>query len=499
MTRISNPDRPAFRPSGQQAAFLGRLADGEEHIVLAARAGTGKSTTCREGAWSLGDRTSIYCCFNKHIAREFQPGLPRSCNAATLHSLGYKLIRESVRTAEIDADKVDRLAEGYLPGDHRRPQRRAVARLVSLCKSNLLDGADPGRLEELAAVHDVRVSPHYASDVFEAVAGVVAESAGDLATIDFDDMVWLPVVLGIRPSSSPDVLFVDEAQDLNPVQHALVDLLCPAGRMVVVGDEFQSIYAFRGADSRSMPKLHDRLAGSPRGVVAMPLNVTRRCPASVVDLAKKLVPDIRAMDDAPAGEVATVDPEDWASAVDVGDMVLCRTNAPLVSACYRLLKAGVRARVVGRDVGEGLASLIRMLKPSDVGDLVRRAGDHRARELRKLDRLRNPATAVQVLNDRCDCLVAMCEDASTVDEVLGRIARMFSDDVSDDRTVTLSSVHRSKGLERGNVTILRPDLLPGPWAKDEEALQQERNLLYVAITRAKSRLTFAGDLPGLVA
>jgi DNA helicase-2/ATP-dependent DNA helicase PcrA len=492
--------RRRFEPSDQQAAFLSSLEFDDRNILLEARAGSGKSTTCREGAWSLGDRRSVYCCFNAHVARDSQADLPPSCRASTLHSLGFALVRDAYGAVDVDKDgvKVDRIAERYFPGRSGWAERRATARLVSHCKSRLIDGGDADELLSIAAEFDVEVPQRSADDVLATVPLVLRACLDEIGVVDFDDMVWMPVALGLKAAASPDVLFVDEAQDLNPCQHALVDVLCPDGRVVIVGDRWQSIYAFRGADSESIPRFQDRLAGSDRGLASLPLTVTRRCPARVVDAARRLVPDLDAMPDAPEGVVESVAPEKWAAHVRPGDMVLCRTVAPLVSACYQLLRADVRAVVRGRDIGKGLLTLIARMRAIDVGGLLRAVADHRVAECEKLSRLRNPCSALQSLNDRCDCLAAMCDGAKTVSEVKARIEAMFSD-VTDSNVVTLSSIHRAKGLERERVMVLRPDLLPGPWARTDLERQQERNLCYVAVTRSAGRLTFAGDVPEMIA
>ena len=53
-----------------------------------------------------------------------------------------------------------------------------------------------------------------------------------------------------------------------------------------------------------------------------------------------------------------------------------------------------------------------------------------------------------------------------------------------------STIHKAKGLEADHVYFLRPDLVPAWWIKEPAALQQEYNLRYVAITRAKQSLTY---------
>jgi hypothetical protein len=489
-----------FQPSPQQKEFLRGLLETEAHVLLEALAGTGKSTTCREGAWALEEAglSSVYCCFNKSIADEFQKDLPQGCRAQTMHSLGLRMLRNAFGDALVDWDKGDRLAEKYFPGRDGRYHRSAVGKLAGLAKNLLLEDTGPEALAELAADHEVELPDDSAEDVLAVVPEVLAASREWDGSIDGDDMIWLPVVLGLKAPRSPDVLFVDEAQDLNRCQHAMTDLICPRGRIGVIGDRHQSIYAFRGADSQSIPTFEGKLAATDRGLRTYPLTVTRRCPVRHVELARRLVPALDHLPDAPEGSIEVVGPEKWADRVAPGDLVLCRTNAPLVSACYRLIRSGTRAAVRGRDIGKGLLALVARLRPATVGDLLRKLGDYRAREAQKLAELRNPGPRLAALNDKVDCLVSLCEGATSVDDVRGRAESLFTDAGGDDQVVVLSSVHRAKGLERDRVVILRPDLLPGPWADSADDVVQERNLTYVAVTRSKQSLIFAGSVPAIL-
>lgn len=492
--------RPAFVPSPQQARFLDALDHESGHILLEARAGSGKSTTCREGAWTLHGKKqrSVYCCFNSHIAREFQGDLPPSCRAATMHSLGYAMLRVAFpHLTRPDEDKVDRLAERFFPERHQRPERRAVERLVNLCRDLMIDGDDQVELFQLAADYDVDLPIGSIGDVLAVVPEVLDACEKETTSIDFGDMIWMPTRLGLRTSRPPDVLIIDEAQDLNACQHALLSLLCPDGRVVVVGDRHQAIYGFRGADHDSIPNLEAQLAGTDRGLISYPLTVTRRCPRLVVEMARRIVPDLDYLPGAPDGEIVEVKPEQYLAVVAPGDMILCRTNAPLVSACYRLIRSGTKAIVRGRDIGKGLLVLLARLRARDVAGLVRGLADYRAAEAEKLSQLRRPEGPLQTLHDKCDCLLALAENATSVEEVKQRCEFMFSD-LNEDNAVILSSVHRAKGLERDHIVIIRPDLLPGPWAERPEDVVQEHNLAYVAVTRSRRRLTFAGTIPEIL-
>lgn len=288
-----------------------------------------------------------------------------------------------------------------------------------------------------------------------------------------------------------------------------------------------SIYGFAGADSESVGRMADTLAvtqhnasGMPCGVVQLPLTVTRRCGRAIVREAQRYVPDFEAHESCGEGVVLELnmkEPEcicgsianhesycgagqgDYRSFIHNGDMILCRCNAPLVSECFRFLRAGRKATIQGRDVGQGLVRTIRKLVKGDPGGigsqvsyLLRRLSDWLYAENYKENAKRHPSDARLIaLQDRYDCIAAFCEDETTVDAVVAKITAVFSDEKNGEG-IKLSSVHKAKGLEADRVFILMPKEapMPHPMAKSDWEREQELNILYVAITRAKNELIY---------
>ena len=503
--------RPATRPPGnrrrivgsaQQERFWDELVNGAGHVILEARAGTGKSTSCREGIWRLMDAfpgiRTTYVAFNKAIAAEFQVGLPPGAVASTMHSSGFAAIRNAIPgVGEPSRFKMWDIVDGYLPRRDKttRQTKNAVVKLAQLCKGYLLDGNDGIALQRLAAQHGVNMGT-YRSTVFDLVPKLLGECLERSSIVDFSDMTWLPVMLGLEFPKC-DVLFVDEAQDLDPCQHALVRRIAGDGRMVVVGDPFQAIYGFRGADTRSMATLGEHLAADPIGLARLPLTMTRRCPGSHVALAQEIVPDFEALPEAPEG---TIDED--ASPDDVlrpGVMVLCRTNAPLVGTAYQLIGQGVPVAIQGKDLGDGLAKLVESFCVTTTAELMDAVERHRAKETTRLSALENSEEDIEALNDQCTCIMAASTGLITVNDVVTRLRSLFLDVSAHDqsRYVLLSSIHRAKGRESEDVAILCPELLPHKMARTPEAMEQERNLAYVAVTRSKGRLSFLGPIPDL--
>jgi DNA helicase-2/ATP-dependent DNA helicase PcrA len=500
----------ALTLSPQQAQIMKVCKEENCHLIIEALAGTGKTTTILEALKVLPRGKKVaFVCFNRTIAMELQNRVPRGVKAATLHSLGGKAVSDHAKKPlrdMLDRDKVAKM----IPPLASPHVRSATLRLVSLCKNTLTEPTTEN-LVGLAAEYGIELEDS-TKVICGLTRGCLEKSKKDLTTIDFDDMLYLPVVLGLAVEKF-DVLFVDESQDLNRVQQELV--MMAGSRIVLVGDKRQAIYRFRGADAHSMDNMRIMLEGTDREVKVLPLTVTRRCPPTVVDLAQSIVPNFEcvpelwqpylawkqehAKDETPAeppmefGEVVHMSRLEFRRS----HMVLCRTNAPLVSAAYGLIADNVPVKIQGREVGADLAKLIkRLAAPHDtVVELTTKLNEWREKETLRLGA--DPTKAIsneaklQVLADKCDCIDALCQGMETVQQVLDRIQLIFADiDGSTDKTkfVLLSSVHRAKGLESHIVHIIEPGLMPHPMATTDEEIQQEYNLKYVAYTRAIQEL-----------
>jgi DNA helicase II / ATP-dependent DNA helicase PcrA len=512
----------ALTLSPQQVEIM-RVCQHEScHLIIEALAGTGKTTTILEALKVLPRGLKVaFVCFNRTIAQELQARVPRGVRAATLHSLGGQAVaahtRRSIRDL-LDQDKVAKM----LPPMAAPAVRSATLKLVGLCKNTLTEPTNENLLG-LAAEYGIELEES-GKAIFSLVRMCLEKSKSDLTTIDFDDMIYLPVVLGLAVEKF-DVLFVDESQDLNRVQQELI--LMAGTRIVLVGDKHQAIYRFRGADAHSMDNMRRMLEETGRETKVLPLTVTRRCPPAVVSLAQSIVPEFECTPELWQSwlvwqqriEAARNAEENQEHALyellanvpmELGEvvhgsslefmrshMVLCRTNAPLVSAAYGLIANNVPVKIQGREFGADLAKLIkRLASPHDtVIELGTRMAEWRAKEQARLSA--DPTKAIsneaklQVLADKCDCIDALCQGMETVQQVLDRIQLIFADvQVGTDKTkfVLMSSVHRAKGLEAHIVHIIEPGLMPHPMATADDEIVQEMNLKYVAYTRAISEL-----------
>lgn len=517
------PPKPTL---AERLAKTKAVSVGVPHLIVEARAGTGKTTTLVEGlkgvlgqtsalipspqqkavwdsmALSRGKaKTICFVAFNKSIATELQKRVPAGVAAMTMHSMGYKAVQSGFGRVAVNSYRVFDVIAELLETDIRELRQNSfeflttVEKVVGLCKMNLADGTEE-EIERIASHYEVELNG-VRDRVVQLVPQVLTrcKDVGADRCVDFNDMVWLPCVIDL-PVSKYDLLLVDEAQDLNRCQQELAKR---AGRrLILCGDPRQAIYGFAGADADSMPRMGRELGATPEGCDVLPLTVTRRCSKAVVREANKIVADFDAFETNGEGTVssAVYDPPTggtcYRDRAKDGDMVLCRTNAPLVSQCFKFLKAGRRANIQGRDIGQGIISLVKKLKAGSVPELVKKLSDWLHKELTKENAKRNPSEARTIaLEDKHDCILAFTEGAETVEDVVRKVNQVFTDDTST-TGIKLSSIHKAKGLEAPTVFFLMPKgaSCPHPMATSAWQVEQEWNLKYVAITRAIQELVY---------
>lgn len=493
--RESKP-APHFKPSPYQRDLFNEIShQTAQHVVVMAGPGSGKTTTIVE-ALSLTpkDAEVAFLAYNRHIAKELQRRSPAHVHVSTLHSLGLAAIRRWKPNIEVDDDKLSGLMSLQYPirrdeepsstkrAENRR-KRSMLRRMVSLSKAILVDAEDRNATADMVDRYNLDIDYDVMDELLDFLPALLDMSKTLDDVVDYDDMIWFPIVHDI---SCPkfDYLFVDEAQDLNASQiELLMRSLADDGRIIAVGDPYQSLYAFRGADADAMPNIINRLHAK-----VMPLSISYRCPSSHIDHLNEVMGRhvIEAAPNAKIGVLGELLERDLVKTLASGDMVLCRTNAPLIEPAFACVRAGKKAIIRGRDIGKALIELIEKFQADDLD-----AFETSLREwfVREYDKFLNKGKELQaeLVKDKYDTLLtvmAECESGRTV-ELIDKVERLFSDDSVG---IVFSSVHRAKGLEADRVFILHPELMPHPKAKQPWEVEQERNCIFVAFSRSKSEL-----------
>lgn len=476
------PPAPQWTP--EQSAFIEAVADPARGSIFGeAVAGSGKTTVL--------------------IAAALRAAPSRSWTCKTMHGLGYAAWQAKIgRHFTVNADKTAQIIRdlqldlGDDFGD--------FLRLIGAAKNSGLIPAGSGiprgvslvpdaeeTWDDLISFHDLDVPP----DAPHLARKVLRESIlrGQKGEVDFDDMLYLPVCFRGVFTRYPLVL-VDEAQDLSLIQHEMLKrtLVRTSARLIACGDRHQAIYAFRGALSDSVKRLI-----STFDMELLPLTVSFRCSKAVVREAQRFVPHIQPHAEAPEGTVT------WELPARLPECILCRNTAPLVDLALHLIASGNPAVIAGRDIGKSLqATLRKALQFRTLRDFKKAKPVALPATKAKLDawiesQIARKPRREEALRDRQAALHAIIAHA---EEVLPRpdshsvhdiIERLYGRDASG--AIHLSTIHRAKGLEWREVLILNPHLMPSKYATQPWQLEQERNLHYVAITRAKERLYYATE------
>jgi hypothetical protein len=321
--------------------------------------------------------------------------------------------------------------------------------------------------------------------------------------IGFDDQLWWQAETHVDLDTAPSLVFVDEYQDTNQPQAEMVRKLIRAGsRVVVVGDERQAIFGFRGADTKAMDNGEKLLGTTPSvphdgdtytlGVTVLPLTQTRRCSEMVVRLTQAIVPDFECLPGTAKGGLGVVQDTELIAWLKPGDVVLCRNNADLVALAYRLLSKSIPCMIKGRDIGDKLCDLV-----DEVNDLSPRFGEglrdwYLAKRKPLLMEGDDAERRLAALQDQYDCLNVLAMEGMDAGKIKNTIRFVFGDGARNGK-VTLSTGHKFKGLEvetsDNRLVLLRPDRL-GLTGRNQEDTMQESNVLNVMLTRAKGGLYF---------
>lgn len=509
--------------SHYQQDIFAAVRDSRDSLIIEAVAGSGKTSTIIECTNHVaGSERIAFLAFNKSIASELGRRITAgNARCMTLHAAGFAAWKQGLgwdaNDCRVDGKKTWGIVEDTLIWPDRKKFGAGIVRLVALAKGigivprvamKLAGGKELeqyiGLVEDDVSVWQSLMDHHGIDEEdtdIELARKVLGESiARAREVIDFDDMLYMPVVAGAA-FEKYDVVFLDEAQDVNAMQVEMAARMVDGGRLIAVGDENQSIYGFRGAGTNAMQVIAERF-----GCRSLPLSVSYRCPRGVVRWAQQWVPRIEWAEDAPEG-IVELDGGGELKCFQPSDAILCRVTRPLVALAFRLIRAKVACRVIGRDIGAGMTGLVKKLGRTWMAPRATQEGfreafqvkldGYRAREAARLTKRREPALLAG-LHDRLDTLQVFVDELGEedgIEELISSISALFRDaeagGIDGARTVNLSTVHKFKGMEANRVFILdASQYMPSPWARAGWERQQELNCCYVAATRAKQELRY---------
>lgn len=517
--------------STHQQAFFDAGIKTDRNILVQSVAGSGKTTTAIEMASRIFESKPrvriLFLAFNNHIIKDIKAKLnkkygetwTRQITVLTCHSYGMRTINGNSggSRAAVKASKYssilrykEKRGEWEFPEDNRNRFIMNVLSLVDFMRLHLI--TDDKEVEKLAIHHDIQL----VGDEIKMAKQLLAIGLRQRSVVDYCDMLYMPLFYKLR-SFTYDVVFIDEAQDLSAAQrHLMLKAIKPkTGVFYAFGDRAQSINGFAGADSASFDNLLTVLPNTHE----MPLTTTYRCGKNIVKEARQLVSHIEAWDGADDG---VVDKDASIGDVRPGDTVLCRNTFPLVRLCLKYWASNQKSYVVGKDIGVSLINMVKdnlpgrsskdkntgktridptmmdrldLLSSNLIGNLKKHAVKLAARyEITEAEAMRT--NSYVLMEEKVLSIGAIMDTCSNIPDLVKKIDHLFGDHGQErdhSTVIRLSTIHRAKGLEADRVFITMPELMPSRFATQDWMFEQEYNLMYVAITRAKKFLGYTTD------
>lgn len=484
------------------------------NLIVQALAGTGKTTTIKQGVnrmnWEpmkIGfvpsdEQEAVIqammleghpgrmhlTSFSSDAVEQLKIGLPTGVTASSVYGMGLSAAKRKGMAAHIDKQggKYYRLMADFMGGRWKgEDEFPGLTRLaVKLCEKARLELRRSVTAEDVSCLCD-----HYSIEievslekVTDAVNFLLKRGLEVTDSFDYTDMVWIPL-MRFLVQKEYDHLIVDEYQDMGLAQQEMCYRV--ARRIMAIGDQNQAIYGFMSADVAATETFRIALSRTARGVRIFSMTLTRRCAKEIVRYANSVLDTgLEPLSDAQEGKVdfTTTGCFDVRS-VGPTDMVICPTNAPLISLMFKMDKAGKKSYVRKSDVVDSMKEYVVGFNKGIV--------EFRLATKRRWDQYaEGKSRAMRALRDRFECLHTFAMNCATVDEVNKMLILRFAED--NRKGVTrLSTVHRAKGLEAKRVVFWEYNRC-GAFAEKSWEKVEATNLRYVGATRAAEELVLAG-------
>ena len=494
-----------FIPSEYQKTIFKFVENGSGNAVINAKAGSAKTTTAVKCLDFIPKNKKVaFFAFNRSIVQEIirKIGNNPNIDICTFHSLAHKILVEnwgySFKLNEFKyksylSSHVKTLSDEVYPSlakVDREPYLRNINYLIDLVRFNLCETIED--IEDVVEKYGVTLI----ANEIDVVEKLFVWGKENINEVDYTDLVWLIHEYGIKTKKYKyDFIFIDEAQDTSPMQHDMVKKCFKRNtRFLALGDYYQCINAWAGADKDAFKNLLNE-----PNTIELPLPISYRCPKSVIRHAQRLVPDIEAAPNAPEGSVV-FDVSQYKATP--GDMILCRTTAPLVKLQTEFLSKNIGCYIKGSEIGKSLIHMVEGTGFENLSVECDREGvmstltKNYLKILAKLMDNIDLADAVETdaflkYYDSVRAIEILSTGLFNTTQLKDRINTVFKD--KSENAICLSTVHKAKGLEANNVFILCPSLIPSRRATLDWEIEAERNLEYVAITRAKKNLYYIDE------
>lgn len=408
-------------------------------------------------------------------------GIKRSNNVSTIHAMAFRhlglkqaQVVDSVKLREFSTIVGIPIIGKSPEDDEERADGDAYLDLLNYARSTFTPPAQ---------AYDYSDRPGTRSE-FDLFVRSYTDWKRTYGYYDFTDMLDRAAQGGVRPDA--EVLFVDEAQDLSPLQWAVIDKLCKKAHEVhIAGDDDQAIYAWSGADPHGMARFAQKHNGSSHI-----LSLSHRLPVTVHEKSQSLIRRIMRRVDKKfnsKGHVGLVRVHGSINSVDIvhgeDTLLLGRTHSVLREVEQSLIEKRVPyVRESGRPgmyqnrFALGLRAFRKVSRGERLADTERSA-------------LFNIATdETRRLMGNNDYAAFATRPFYVALDIPARVLDFYADaDLDVEPTIRLSTIHAAKGHEADRV-ILLTDMTTRVTQTAEKNPDDEIRVFYVGMTRSKHTL-----------
>ena len=288
----------------EQTDIVTAASHGNANLMISAYAGCAKTSTLVSVAKVLTSKNNLALAFNIKNKKDLEARLPDTFECKTLNGLGHAAWQFAIsRRIGVEEKKLFNILSS------QGASRDLFGDIISATRYARMNGFMPAEFAAAKSLvgprnfngladlleggfHDPEITPFVMKLLVESV------KQGLAGVIDYDDQIYLSALFPTT-SKAFDTIFVDEAQDLSPLNHEQIAKM-RKGRLIVCGDPKQAIYGFRGASQDSMAKIRNlRPADTWED---FPLTLTFRCPKTVVQRQQQHAPGFTAAPEAPEGQ-----------------------------------------------------------------------------------------------------------------------------------------------------------------------------------------------------
>ena len=551
--KIKEAKNDSVNFTSEQNNIFEFIKSGTGHGIIDAVAGAGKTTTIMECAKYVEDKTNVlFCAFNKsiqsEIANKFSKRGLNQVTVKTIHALGFQILKDNNSSSKkfvaqdskywtiLNKDvEMHREIQAYMEellrindyelNEIESYKQFAVRDIIHKFKDRLLDmnqkiratltPCDLEKFKNLVEHFNFFTEEEIKKKKFDREIEIYFECgkillyagnalAKEALVIDYTDMLYLPFIWNLRASRTYSFLFIDECQNLSKSQLAVVLKYGQReGRILAVGDPYQSIYGFAGADIESFDRIKNTIRANP-----LPLTTCFRCPPNVVSLAASIRRDISASKQEP-GVIEEIAFKQVIKMAKINDLIISRYREPILFLVFEFINKNIQVQIHKDEVNDIIDELKNLFKQEERAAIITEisGGFETIKDTvfnrwlfiieREAKRLENSSerpvyikAKTEYLNNRLEFMhkkdLQWKNSCQTVNDMLVKIKDYIS---ATDNCIKLSTIHRAKGLEARRVFILNFNDLPHfkPNQKPWERIQ-EQNLKYVAITRALEEL-----------